>query len=172
MKSKAYYLGVVVGIVAAVIVIVVLRSILKKKTGTFSNEYDERQKAIQGVGYKIAYFTTLGLVALGALVSVCVEKFPLSMPEFAITVIWISVCVFVTYCIIKDAYLSFRAKRKTLLAIWLAVGVVNTVMSLMPVITGEANAVNYANLLTGIALLYLSAVIGVKALIERKGGEE
>lgn len=172
MKSKAYYLGVVVGIVVAVIVIAILRGVLKKKTGTFSNEYDERQEAIRGVGYKIAYLTTLCLVAVGALVSLWVEKFPLSMPEFAITIIWISICVFVTYCIMKDAYLSFRAKRKTLLAIWLAAGAVNIVMSFMPMISGETNAVYYTNLLSGIALVYLSAVLGVKALIERKGGEE
>jgi len=172
MKSKAYSLGFVTGIIIVAIVIVIIRVFLKRKTGVFSNEYDERQKAIQGVGYKIAYMTTLYLVALGGVASMWMEKFPLSMLEFAITVIWISICVFVTYCIMKDAYLSFRARRKTLLAVWLAVGAVNIAMCFMPMISGETDSISYTNLLTGIALVYLSAVMGVKALIERKGGEE
>ena len=123
------------------------------------------------MGYKIAYMTTLYLVALGGLVSMWVEEFPLSMLEFAITVIWLSICVFVTYCIMKDAYLSFRARRKTLLICWLAIGAANIVIGLTVGIS-EGHSVNYVNLLSGIALVYLSAVIGVKALIERKAGEE
>ena len=172
MKSKAYSLGFITGIIIVAIVITIIRVFLKRKTDVFSNEYDERQKAIQGVGYKIAYMTTLGLIALGGIASMWVEEFPLSMLEFAITVIWISICVFVTYCIMKDAYLSFRARRKTLLAIWLAAGAVNIAMCFIPMISGETDALSYTNLLTGIALVYLSAVMGVKALIERKGGEE
>lgn len=172
MKSKAYSLGFVTGIVAVAIVCLIIRVVLKRKTSVFSNEYDERQKAIQGVGYKIAYMTTLCLAALGGIISMWVEKFPLSMLEFAIVIIWVSISVFVTYCIVKDAYLSFRARRKTLLAIWLVVGAVNIAMSLMPMLSGEAESLSFVNLLTGVALLYLSAVMGIKALIERKGGEE
>ena len=159
------------GIIIVAIVIGIIRRVLKKKTDVFSNEYDERQKAIQGVGYKIAYMTTMGLIALGGIASMWVEEFPLSMLEFAITVIWISICVFVTYCIMKDAYLSFRARRKTLLAAWLVIGVANIVIGLTVGIS-EGHSINYVNLLSGVALVYLSAVMGVKALIERKAGEE
>ena len=172
MEPKAYSLGFVVGIMVVAVTIIIIRNVLKKKTSVFSNEYDERQKAVQGVGYKIAYMTTLALVALGGVASLWMEKFPLSMMEFAITVIWISISIFVTYCIMKDAYLSFRANRKALLAIWLAAGAVNIAMSFIPMISGETASISYTNLLTGIALLYLSVVMGVKALIERKGGEE
>ena len=172
MEPKAYSLGFVAGILTVAIIIIIIRYVLKKKTGVFCNEYDERQKAIQGVGYKIAYMTTLALVALGGVASMWMEKFPLSMFEFAITVIWVSISVFITYCIMKDAYLSFRANRKVLLAVWLAVGAVNVAMSFIPMISGETAAVSFTNLLTGIALLYLCAVMGVKVLIERKGGEE
>ena len=172
MESKAYSLGFVAGIMAVAVAVVIIRMVLKKKTSVFCNEYDERQKAIQGVGYKIAYMVTLGLVALGGVASLWMEEFPLSMTEFAITVIWVSVSVFITYCIIRDAYLSFRANRKALLAIWLAAGAVNIAMSFIPMRSGEAVKPSFTNLLTGIALFYLSAVLAVKALTERKGGEE
>ena len=172
MKSKAYYFGIAAGVLAAAIVVIILRTILKKKTDVFSNEYDERQKAIQGTGYKLAYFTMMILVALGGLISVVMEKFPLSITQFAIVCIVVSVCVFVTYCIVKDAYLSFRTKRKNILCIWLAVGAVNLAMAFIPGLTGEITEVSFVNLLVGIALLYLSIVMLVKTLIERKGGEE
>ena len=172
MRSKAYSLGFVTGLLVVAAAVIIIRVVLKKKSSVFCNEYDERQKAIQGVGYKIAYMTTLCLVALGSLVSMWMEEFPLSMPEFAIVVIWISLSVFITYCIIKDAYLSFRANRKTLLVIWLAAGAVNIAMSFIPMITGEADGLSFMNLMTGFALFYLSAVLAVKALAERKGGEE
>lgn len=165
-------MGIAAGIAVAAVIVILVRTVLKKKTNVFSNEYDERQKVIQGEGYKIAYFTALILVALGGLISILTEKFPLSIPQFSIVVIWVSVCAYVTYCIAKDAYLSFRTKRKSIVILWLAIGIVNLAMSFVPMISGANSGVAFVNLLTGIAFIYLCAVMGIKTIIERKGGEE
>ena len=69
MNSPAYILGFFCGLLAVAVMMFLLRCVLKKKNvGLCSGEYDERQRAIQGLGYKYAFFTLLILVAVGGAV--------------------------------------------------------------------------------------------------------
>lgn len=172
MKSSVYAVGFAVGIMLTAIACVVIRKLLKHKTKLFCNEYDERQRAIQGIGYKITYATMLILLVLCTLLSETLEGFPFGMQEIMFICIWIPLCVFVTYCIIKDAYLSLRTSRKSLLILWLAVGLLNIGIALYYIILDGGDRNCFGNLLTGASLIYMSAVMIAKALAERKGGEE
>lgn len=172
MKSSAYAVGFAVGIMLTAIACVVIRKLLKHKTKLFCNEYDERQKAIQGIGYKMAYMTTFVLVVLCAVLSETIDCFPFGMLDCMFICIWIPLCVFVTYCIIKDAYLSLRTSRKSLLVLWLAAGLLNIGIALYYIILDGGDRNCFGNLLTGASLIYMSAVMVAKALAERKCGEE
>lgn len=172
MEPKAYGIGFAVGVMIVAIVCVIIRKVLKRKTSIFSNEYDERQKAIQGRGYKMAYMTSLVLLALQAVLSTVWESFPLNLLECALICIWIPLCVFVTYCIFKDAYLSLRSNRRALVVLWLAAGLFNIAIAVYYIAFKSGEGMWCMNLLTGAALLYLCAVMGVKVLAERKAGDE
>ena len=59
MNSLSYILGFLCGIAVVALVVLLIRLVFKKKSWVLCGEYDERQKAIQGCGYKYAYFTLM-----------------------------------------------------------------------------------------------------------------
>lgn len=176
--SNAYILGFLCGLAVVALASFVIRRILKKKGCAGCGEYDERQRAIQGRGYKYAYFTLLIAVAAGGLFDTWtgirwIELFP-----FAMLCLWISLCVFVTYCVIRDAYISIQSRRKLLVAIFLISGLINTGIAAMEMFHGEGIVTNgclnlsSANLFTGAASIYIALALCIKALADRRQGEE
>ena len=101
-----------------------------------------------------------------------IEQFP-----FAMLCLWISLCVFVTYCIVKDAYIALHARRKVLIGVFTVVGVLNLAIALSEILCGEgivtAGRLNLSssNLLTGAACLYIAIALCVKAILERRQEE-
>ena len=174
MKSLPYILGFLCGLAAVAVAVLIIRYVFKKKDSLFCGEYDERQKAVQGCGYKYAYFTMMIAVVLGGLFDQgtgikWIEQFP-----FAMLCLWISLCVFVTYCIVKDAYIALHARRKVLIGVFTVVGVLNLAIALSEILCGEgivtAGRLNLSssNLLTGAACLYIAIALCVKAILERR----
>ena len=178
MNSISYILGFLCGLVLVVLVALLLRYVFKKKNGVLCGEYDERQKAIQGRGYKYAYFSMLISVVAGALFDVWTGVKWIELFPFAVLCLWLSLCVFVTYCIAKDAYVSFQAKRKVLILIFALSALVNLGIALMEIICGNGiitdgclNLTN-ANLFTGAASLQIALALCIRAIYERVRGEE
>ena len=174
MKSLPYILGFLCGLAVVAIAVFLFRNVFKKKNWLICGEYDERQKAIQGRGYKYAYFTMMIVVVLGGLFDQgtgikWIEQFP-----FAMLCLWLSLCVFVTYCIAKDAYVALHARRKVLIAVFVAAGGVNLAIALGEILCGggivTAGRLNLgsSNLLTGAACLYIALALCVKAILERR----
>ena len=174
MKSLPYILGFLCGLAAVAVAVLVIRYVFKKKNTLLCGEYDERQKAVQGRGYKYAYFTMMIAVVLGGLFDQgtgirWIEQFP-----FAMLCLWLSLCVFVTYCIAKDAYIARHARRKVLIGVFAATGVVNLAIAIREIACGEgiltAGRLNLtsSNLLTGAACLYIALALCVKAVLERR----
>ena len=177
MKSTSYILGFLCGLAVVALIVLLLRLVLKKKDGVFCGEYDERQKAIQGRGYKYAYFTMMISIVAGGLFDACtgikwIELFP-----FTILCLWISLCVFVTYCISKDAYVALQARRKVLIVIFMVSALMNLGIALMEIFCGNGILTNgclnlsSANLFTGAASLQIAIALIVRAIYDRVRGE-
>ena len=177
MNTVPYILGFLCGLVVVAIVALLLRYVLKKKSGVLCGEYDERQKAIQGRGYKYAYFTMMIAVAAGGVFDAWTGIKWIELVPFAMLCLWLSLCVFVTYCISKDAYVSFQAKRKVLILIFALSALINMGIALMEIlhgdgiITGGCLNLTSANLFTGAASLQIALALCIRAIYDRVQGE-
>lgn len=178
MNTVPYILGFLCGLIVVAIVALLLRYVLKKKNGVLCGEYDERQKAIQGRGYKYAYFTLMIAVAAGGVFDAWLGVKWIELFPFAMLCLWLSLCVFVTYCIAKDAYVSFQAKRKVLILIFALSALMNLGIALMEIlhgdgiITGGCLNLTSANLFTGAASLQIAIALCIRAVYDRVQRED
>ena len=178
MNPISYILGFLCGLVLVVLVALLLRYVFKKKNGVLCGEYDERQKAVQGCGYKYAYFTLMIAVAAGGVFDAWLGVKWIELFPFAMLCLWLSLCVFVTYCIAKDAYVSFQAKRKVLILIFALSALMNLGIALMEIlhgdgiITGGCLNLTSANLFTGAASLQIAIALCIRAVYDRVQRED
>lgn len=107
-KSVSYILGFCVGILVAVVVLTVLR----KRRGCASNEYDERQKMVRGKAYGAAFFTLMCYLPVNAAVNICWRPWTVSGIDSLIG-LFLSVAVFIVCAIRGDAYFSLQEKPRT-----------------------------------------------------------
>ena len=170
MNNSVYVIGFVGGLLSALIVGVVLRIQRKNKYGC---EYDERQEAIRGTGFKYAYFSAIIVMVLGGVAEIILDTAWCGLFTFAILTLWASICVFTTYCVIKDAYFTLRSKRSLLIVLLLAVSVINICFGIDSIRRGEIIEggvlnLNAANLIIGAGCLYIGAMMLVHSLCERR----
>ncbi len=170
MKSAPYILGFFCGLAIVLMISVILRIKFKNKKGY---EYDERQEAIRGTGFKYAYFTAMLIAVIGGIVETMADKSWCSLFPFAMICLWASLCVFITYCVIKDAYFTLRSKRNLLIAIFFMAAAINLYFGIESIISGEiivggALGLNATNLITGASCLYLGAMMLLHSIHERR----
>lgn len=95
---------------------------------------------------------------------------------FAMLCLWPSLCVFATYCIVKDAYISLSARRATFITLFSVLGLINLAIGIAGVaidggfVTDGEMDIEIVNLCTGVACAYLSILMGAKALRDRRQG--
>ena len=129
-----YVAGFCVGLFLVLFVFLIIRVLNQNKTKT---EYDERQILARNSAYKTSFFTLIGYMALIALL----DSFDLKWAELDIQIflgIFISVGVFVTICIFKDAYFSYNEKSmKSFLSVCLVLGLMNILAFVINVVFGD-----------------------------------
>ncbi len=172
MNSNAYTFGFVFGLIVVVIACIIMRIVKQEKSG----EYDERQEAIRGRGFKLAYFTAIIALVLGGCVEQLLEAAWCGLFSFAMLALWLSVCVFTTYCVVKDAYFTLRSRRKALIFIFFVAGAINLVFGVRSIVVGElleggVLSLYSVNLLCGVCCMYLSAMMLIRSLWERRRGD-
>lgn len=178
MKSKAYIMGFICGLILVAVLCFITAYIKKRIFGSVAEEYDERQQAIRGVGYKIAYLTAISIAVAGGLLDVIFDLHWVGLFPFAMFILWISICVFATYAILRDAYFTLRSRRGLLTICFLAVGVANLIIGICSIALetgwmtdGKLN-VECVNLLTGVCSFYLGCVLIYKHRHDLKLEEE
>ena len=178
MNSVSYILGFLCGLAVVAIAVLLLRFVFKKKSWVLGGEYDERQRAIQGRGYKYAYFTLMIAVVAGGLFDTWTGVKWIELFPFAVLCLWLSLCVFVTYCISKDAYVTLQEKRKVLILVFVVSALLNLGIALMEILCGDGiisgGCLNLtsANLFTGAASLQIAIALCIRAVYDRVRGEE
>lgn len=174
MNSTAYILGFVCGIAIVAIICIAIRMIAARKDGKAPAEYDERQAAIRGKGFQLAYSTAIITLVLGGLAEMATGVAWCDLFVLAMIALWTSICVFTTYCVIKDAYFTLRTRRKPLMIILAAAGIINLAVSIMHIAEGsyiieaERLSTGFVNLLTGACCLYLGVMMALWTLHERR----
>lgn len=162
--------GFALGLISVLFVGIMVKLFVRRRMNPDGREYDERQIAVQGKAYKISYFTLLIALTVGGLLfgfegkAVC-SPFTLVMISMAL-----SLGVFITICIFKDAYFALRPQRKNMLILFLILGGINLFAGFRRL--GDSPETAAVSLCAGGLLLYACIIIGIKTLLERKAGDE
>ncbi len=104
----AYYAGIICGIAAVAIVGFIIGFALKKKQRAPA-EYDERQEAVRGKGFKYGYVALVAYLAVYGLLD-ALEIYWCHTGAGLFFGFLISVTVFLVCCIYKDAYFTVSDK--------------------------------------------------------------
>lgn len=160
--STSYLIGLFVGIFVGLLLVGILFKWVKKDRRGKCN-YDERQMAIRGVGYKYAFFTGLiGEVAIMCVHDITDKYVSTSVLIFAVVII--SIAVYAIYCIGKNGYVALNENPKRETVLFIVIGAINTVSAItsfmeeLPVWTESfPSGVNSA----GCAILMWVVAIGI-----------
>lgn len=156
MHMADYGVGILVGVMVALIGWL----IYAKKTGALKqkNAYDERQIAVQGKAYKIAYSITLiGLFILSSLAVFIEPLSVLFLSLGAITLLCVSLTFFAVYCISQGAFIGLQQRWKSYIVMYIAVVLCNL----------SSFLINLSNMREGILVdIYMTRyTLGINVLI-------
>lgn len=172
MNNRIYILGFICGL-AVVAIICLAKQFLSKQKRKQNSEYDERQEAIRGTGFKYAYLSAMFVLIIGGCID-SVAGGPHCTPLlFVLFGFWVSISIFTTYCVVKDAYFTLRSQRKTLIFVFLAAGLINLVIGIVYALQEKLIADGMlnscaANLITGLCCIYLGLMMIGRSIYERR----
>ena len=115
-KSFSYIVGLCVGILVAILAL----SLIRKRRGSASNEYDERQIMVRGKAFNRAFLTLMLYLVVDAAVSVLWRPWTMTGVN-NILGIFLAVGVFLVVAIRGDAYFSLQEKPRTFCVLCLVV---------------------------------------------------
>ena len=95
-----------------------------KKDGKHTSakgEYDERQERIRGRGYKLSFFAYMMEFALLMFCDGVELELPLTNGAIYAIMFLLPICIFVVYCISKDAFIGVKNNMKRFIIIAVAV---------------------------------------------------
>lgn len=124
--SNARLLGIICGVLFGVLLVFVIGLIRKKQGQT---RYDERQVAVRGNCYKVAYWVlTAGVLGYAVLISMDFELVKFLGTVGLCYVFFISIGVFVVLCIWNNAYEAMNENKQWPVTL-LIIGISNLVIS-------------------------------------------
>ncbi len=184
-QSVYYYLGILCGIVFAILMIAIIRWIVGKMGGRIDlpskkDSYDERQLLARGKAYKFAFFTMIFYMSIISLIS----EFNGISWFMSFCGIWIGVClsitVFAVICILEDAYMSLYENAKGIIMLFAVVAIMNmgaAVRILLdieghPLLENGAISVDYLNLVVSVVFFVILTVFCGKVMYNKRHLEE
>lgn len=177
MKSLAYTLGFICGILAVAVIGVIIGIIAKKANGGKEPaKYDERQEAIRGIVFKKAFYTLViyniayGVFDMATGIVWC-DRF---------TGVFIGIClaltVFAVCSIMSGAYFRIDEKPTVWVSVIAVVSLINAIISIIRIVNGEFiidGMLSYNSVNLIVALMFLAALIAMAVKRARdKRGEE
>ncbi|MCD8354580.1 MAG: hypothetical protein LUC47_09770 [Clostridiales bacterium] len=168
MNVNLYHaLGFAAGIIVTLLVFLLIRRIWLGKWRVRS-EYDERQKAAQGVAYRNAFWTMVGYMMLGWGLNLFDVELSTS-PLFLFVGVLLGVLVYAVSCILLDAYMGLNENPRRWVVVTAVIAAVNLVCALC---NAHNSAVWTANLLCGLLLVAVLLAFGVRALLHPNREED
>lgn len=170
--NTAWTFGFLVGILAVAAVCALIWVITRKKAG-LKKEYDERQQALRGRAFAVAYATIL--VYLGFWMVMNAMEIPFFMQRGSVMLgLLLSVVVFVGHCIFNDAYFRASESPRRWIVIFSAATLMNLAIGVWHLVdedTIQERLLNNANLMVGVMLLAVLACLLIKRALDRRAAE-
>ena len=107
-KSAGMAVGILVGLIIAVVLI-----IIANKNRKFKTEYDERQLKVRGDAYRYAFYTVVIWEAILLILAFGEFSFPISAYVLHYAGILAGILVLSGYCIWMDAYWGLNNNRRS-----------------------------------------------------------
>ncbi len=168
-----YFSAIIVGISCGLIFLLI-RALQNKTNG---NKYDERQLAIQGKAFKIAYFMTIiGVMFLG----VCEDNIAHVMKLSVAIVAWIFISglILIGYQVFHDAYFGINFRKRQLMLCYVFLAVSQIVIGVSRASEGKLYEHGIITLegalpfITGVFFVCFLAIILVKKIVDRNEASE
>ncbi|MBQ4058450.1 MAG: hypothetical protein IJD40_05915 [Lachnospiraceae bacterium] len=182
-KSIYYLLGMMCGVVAGIAFVALIMWIVRKMGGKIEwncnkeNAYDERQLMARGEAYKYAFFTILLSVIIASVLDE-VLGFSLLMSFAGMGfIICLSIAVFATICIVKDAYMSLYENVKGIVITFAIIGISNVGIGIVnlggtALIENGVLAKESYNIIVGVMFIYLLLVFIARVNYSNRHMEE
>lgn len=158
--STAFYIGLIVGIL--IVAIVSLISIKRKCRG----QYDERQKAIQGVAYKVGFFAMFAYFIINGFICMEIGEW-LPIIDMNFIGLCFGIVCFAGYAIFNDAYLSLNSKPFKFSLFISFVAIINYVCFFINVMDGDTPDAFLLNLICAVFLTVICFMIIIKVIIDK-----
>ncbi len=167
--TKAYYLGVGLGLLVGFVLVFVLLKVTRTDHN-INTKYDERQERARGKGFKYAFFALLICNAIVVFVGEDASKYV----DYSILIILgivISLIIYAGYCIFNGAYIALNETPKRTIIAFLVIGILNLGLffSNHAIVSrfGRVDS-SYINLICGFAMFVIAGLIGIKQLIDKR----
>ena len=164
--------GMVVGLLIAVVIIK-----LCNKNGKFKTEYDERQEAIRGRGFKYGLYSAW--VMLGIYMALEIGEVDLHMETAFVlfTILIISLMIQTSHAIWNDAYFGNNNATKKYAVTFIILTLLNLLLSIMfgrrhQIYVDGVITVKAVNLECALIFMIMGVEFVIKDLISRDDSEE
>ena len=119
--STSYLWGVAVGVIVGVIIVALIFTYNKKKTGSaVGGDFDERQQLLRGKAFQAGFFTMLILSFLyWVLVRLVLQRPLMEDGLSALICVLVGVGVFGFDCILHDAFFTVQNKPKNYIILFI-----------------------------------------------------
>lgn len=167
MKSVAYIVGFIVGILFVVFVYLISKKIEEKKYGKVEKPYyDERQIAVRGKAYALGFFLFSGFELIMLFLLAMEVTLPFSNLMIHGFILFTSFLGFIIYSIWTDAYFQNGEKKGP----WLIIIIIATLVNLFSFILSLFSSENiaYGNLLISIFFVIILVNVWAKNLVDKK----
>ena len=134
--NLAYGLGFVLGIVIVSAIILIPMLIALTKDGRIKRKYDERQEAIRGRGFKIAFYTMVTMNMLYGFFQAVCKELPIEPSVVVIIITFMGVGVYAWYTILNDGYFALNERIPQTLVAFTIIGLANLLIGLCHVMDG------------------------------------
>ena len=182
--SFEYVAGLICGMICGVLFLAGIIWLIQKVGGKLQfrckkDSYDERQLLARGQAYKSAFVTLMIYVGIIAFLNdaLGIELF-MSWGGMMLG-ICISLMVFATICIVKDAYMSLYENTKGIIMTYSLVALANIIPGICGIVNGEflwlengKISMTCINIMVGMLFLILLIVFGAKVIYNRKHSDE
>lgn len=158
--SIAYYIGFGIGILVVAIVSLILS---KKKC---CEQYDERQKAIQGVAYKFGFFAICAYLIINSFICSEIGEW-LPMLDMNFIGLCFGVVCYAGYAIFNDAYISLNSKPLKFILLMSFIAVINYVCFFINFMKGDTSEIYMLNLICAALLTAVCIMLIIKVIIDK-----
>lgn len=168
----AQFTGFICGVGVAVLLIWAATRRLNTD-GNAKTEYDERQKAVRGVGYRYGYWTLAVWICVLIAIDLLEVKLPVTHTVLYFTGIVISGLVLSWYCIMHDAYWGMNSNVKYYTRFLIAIGGLNLIFGILEIARGHmvVDGVlqnNFINFEAGILIAGIGVFLLIKSRRDRR----